>query len=83
MFRVPFTTLMGNPEDPQKVMPAWNYIHRNFIINYGSAGLGTTGGMWNLDHDDGSGARQWLLLSSTHLWLLRSTHQCCYCPSPH
>jgi len=52
--RVPFSTHMGDPGDPQKVKPAWNYIHRNFIINYGSAGLGTTGGVWNLDHDDGS-----------------------------
>jgi hypothetical protein len=26
----------------------------NFIINSGSTGLGTTGGIWNLDHDDGS-----------------------------
>ena len=77
---------MGNPEDPQKVMPAWNHIHRNFIINYGSAGLGTTGGMWNLDHDDGSGPHQWLLLPSAHQWLLLpSTHSWSPLlpPSPH
>ena len=52
--RVPFVTNMGDPTDPSGVRPMTNHIRRNLIINSGSSGLGTTGGVWNLDHDDGS-----------------------------
>ena len=52
--RVPFKTSVGDPADAAGVRPALSSITRNFVINYGSAGLGTTGGVWNLDHDDGS-----------------------------
>merc|ERR1712151_1412381 len=44
----------GNHSDLAGITPSWNRIQRNFIINFGSSGLGTTGGVWNLDHDDGS-----------------------------
>eukprot|EP00656_Telonema_subtile_P045506 TRINITY_DN5175_c0_g1_i1.p1 TRINITY_DN5175_c0_g1~~TRINITY_DN5175_c0_g1_i1.p1 ORF type:complete len:258 (-),score=46.98 TRINITY_DN5175_c0_g1_i1:128-901(-) len=53
--RVPFRTTMGDPLDPTGVRPQYTNITRNLIINWGSSGLGTTGGLWNLDHDDGSG----------------------------
>merc|ERR1712007_381516 len=46
--RVPFVTLLGNSTDPSGVLPSWNRIQRNFIVNFGSSGLGTTGGVWNL-----------------------------------
>jgi hypothetical protein len=52
--RVPFTTLVGSTPGRPSDIPALNHIRHNFIINSGTTGLGTTGGIWNLDHDDGS-----------------------------
>ena len=52
--RVPFKTTMGDPSDPKGITPNVNHVRHNFIINTGSSGLGKTGGLWNLDHDDGS-----------------------------
>ena len=54
MQRVPFTTLLGSTPGKPSDLPALNHIRHNFVINSGSSGLGTTGGIWNLDHDDGS-----------------------------